>query len=106
MEYTVIETDAYQKEVNKWDKSNREVADKVPDQLKENPYSGKQLSYNFLREKKIRDKRIYYLIYEDLKLVLLVATSSKKDQQRVIDFIKDNLSEWRGIAEEVSRQLS
>ena len=106
MVYNVIETDTYEKEVDKWDKSEKDVAEKIPKQLKYNPYSGDQVSYPFLREKRIDNKRVYYLIYDDLKLVLLVATSSKKDQQRVIDFIKNNLSRWRTLAEGVSKQPS
>jgi len=60
----------------------------------------------FLREKRIREKRIYYLVYEDLKLVLLVATSGKKDQQATIGHIKDNLDQFKIIAEQIARQLS
>jgi hypothetical protein len=54
----------------------------------------------------VREKRVYYLIYEDLKLVLLVATSGKKDQRATIDHIKENLDEFRKVAEEVAKQVS
>lgn len=104
--YTIILTNAYEKEINKWDKSERDVAEKIPKKLAENPYIGKPLNYPFLREKKIKEKRIYYLIYDDLKLVLLIATSDKKDQQEVINFVKNNLSEFRKVAEEISKQIS
>jgi len=74
--------------------------------LAENPFVGNQLSYPFLREKKIGGRRIYYLVYEDLKLVLLVATSGKRDQQITIDHIRENIKEFRKVAEELSKQVS
>ncbi len=49
---------------------------------------GKPLTYNFLREKRINEKRIYFLIYEDLTIILLVAISNKKNQQKTINKIK------------------
>jgi|SRR3989344_7824681 len=104
--FKVIETDTYQKEISKLTKNYTDEAKKISAKFTLNPFVGKILSYNFLREKRIREKRIYYLIYEDLNLVLLVGISGKKDQQRVIDFIKFNLENFRKLAEEVSKQLS
>jgi len=46
------------------------------------------------------------LVYEDLKLVLLVATSGKKDQQATIDHIKHHLQEYRILAEKIAKQVS
>jgi len=106
MAFKVIETNTYEKGVEKWDKSNREAADKMPIQLRENPYSGDQVTYPFLREKRIENRRIYYLIYEDLKLVLLVATSTKKNQQKTINHIKDRFPKYRILAEDIAKQLS
>lgn len=71
-----------------------------------NPFVGDLIAYRFLREKRIREKRIYYLVYEDLKLVLLVATSGKKNQQATIDHIKRHLDEFRKVAEVIARQVS
>lgn len=105
--YFVIGTETFEKEVNKLDKSEREIVDKIPKKLAENPYIGDQLLYPFLREKRIDGrKRIHYLIYDDLKLVLLIATSTKKYQQQTINYIKTNFSEFRKIAEEISKQVS
>lgn len=105
-EYAVIGTETYLKELEKWDKSERDVAEKMPKKLKNDPYTGDQCGYPFLREKRIREKRVYYLIYDDLRLVLLVATSGKKDQQTTIDHIKENLHEFRIIAETIITQVS
>ena len=47
-----------------------------------------------------------YLIYEYLKLVLLVAVSGKKNQQATINHIKKGLDEFRDVAESISKQVS
>ena len=103
--FTVIGTETYLKEVNKLPKNYLEMVEKIPSKLAENPFSGSPLSYIFLREKRINEKRIYYLVYEDLKLVLLVAVSGKKDQQLTIDHIKENLKEFRIAAEQLSQSF-
>ncbi len=103
--FKVIGTKTYLRELKKLDKIYKNIAKKVPLNLKENPYSGKPLNYAFLREKKIKEKRIYYIIYDDLKLILLVAISGKKDQQATINFIKKQLKNFRKIAEEISKQV-
>ena len=48
-----------------------------------------------LREKRLDGKRIYYLIFDDLKAVLMVAVSNKKAQQKVIDYIIENINVFR-----------
>lgn len=104
--FKVIGTDTYLYEVAKWEKRDIEAAEKIPKQLAENPFAGKPLNYPFLREKRIKEKRVYYLVYEDLQLVLLVATSGKKNQQVTINRIRVNLKEYRKVAEDVARQVS
>jgi hypothetical protein len=46
------------------------------------------------------------LIYDDLELVLLVATSGKKDQQATIDYLKKQLDSFRLVAEDVAKQVA
>lgn len=104
--FKVIGTETYLNEIKKWPKSDKEAAEEIPKKLAENPFIGAQLKYPFLREKRIREKRIYYLIYEDLKLVLLVAVSGKKDQQATIDHIKEHLDEFKKVVEDISKQAS
>ena len=104
--FKVIGTETYLEELKKWPKPDQDAAAKIPQHLAENLYVGKPLNYSFLREKKIEGRRVYYLIYDDLKLVLLVATSEKKDQQRTINHIKKYLDQFREIAEKISRQVS
>ena len=64
-------------------------------QLKENPYVGDQIRYRHFREKRLREKRIYYLAYDDLKAVLIVAISDKKAQQETINQIVKYFDEYR-----------
>jgi mRNA-degrading endonuclease RelE of RelBE toxin-antitoxin system len=104
--FKIIGTDTYLKEISKWSKAERGAAEKIPQQLKENAFSGQQLRYPFLREKRIGGKRIYYLIYEDLELVLLIATSGKKDQQATIEHVIAQFKEFRKTAEQISKQVS
>jgi mRNA-degrading endonuclease RelE of RelBE toxin-antitoxin system len=104
--FKVIGTDTYLRELQKWPKQDYDAATKISKKLVGNPYVGKQLSYPFLREKKIGGRRVYYLVYEDLELILLVASSDKKNQQATIDHIRENLKEFREVAEEVSKQVS
>lgn len=100
--FRVIATATYLKEIEKWwDKNDRDAAEKLPGKLAESPYSGKPLSYAFLREKRIKEKRVYYLIYDDLKLVLLVAVGDKKDQHRTIEHIKDKLGAFKEQAKKL-----
>ena len=103
--FKVIGTDTYLKEIEKFPKADQEKANRIPQKLAFNPFAGSPLNYIFLREKRIGEKRIYYLIYEDLKLILLVATSGKKNQQPTINHIKKNLKEFRKIAEEIFKQV-
>mgnify|MGYP000347872606 CR=1 FL=1 len=103
--FAVVGTETYEKELSKWPKADRDVAEKIPQKLAVNPFVGRQLTYRFLREKRIDERRVYYLIYEDLKLVLLVATSGKKDQQTTIDHIKSELDKFREIAEKIAKRV-
>ncbi len=104
--YKVIGTETYLNEIKNWEKTDSIAASKLPLQLSENPHAGKPLGYSFFREKKVGEKRVYYLVYDELSLVLLIATSGKKDQQQTINHIKDRLGEFKRIAEEIIKQVS
>ena len=56
--------------------------------LGSDPYAGKPLGSRYLREMKLDKFRIYFTIFDDKVLVLLLDVSDKKGQQRVIDSIK------------------
>ncbi len=90
------------KEMNKLSESDKGLVQKIFLQLKENPYVGDQIRYKFFREKRIREKRIYYLIYDDLMIVLIVAVGGKKAQQETIDEIIKYFKEYREYAQKLS----
>jgi mRNA-degrading endonuclease RelE of RelBE toxin-antitoxin system len=56
-------------------------------QLSSNPFIGKPLRYDFIRELKLGKFRIYFVIFEEEVVVLLADISDKKHQQEVIDMI-------------------
>ena len=78
----------FDRDLSKFDINFQNQVDKIEEQLVENPYIGKPLNVNWFREKKIKKYRIYYIIYEYLESVFMVAISEKKDQQKVINTIR------------------
>lgn len=95
MSYAIYLTESFEKEVEKLSKFEKEMLQKIFLQLKENPYVGDGLRYRFFREKRIREKRIYYLVYDDLNAVLVVAFGGKKPQKETINEIIKYLPEFR-----------
>ena len=65
--------------------------------LKEDPYQGKPLGYEWFRELKLNGKRIYFLIYDKTQKIGLVAISDKNTQQATIDEIKSKLKEYEEL---------
>ncbi len=86
--YKVYHSERFDKELSKFDKSFQNRVDKIEDILVENPYTGSPLSVEWFREKRYGKYRIYYIIYDDLEAVFMVAISEKKDQQKVINTIR------------------
>ena len=95
MTYAVYTTESFEKEIEKLPDSDKEIIKKIFLQIKENPYVGYQIRYRFFREKRIREKRIYYLVYDDLSAVLVVAFGGKKIQQRTIEEVIKYLPEFK-----------
>jgi hypothetical protein len=87
--YAVFRTQKYEKLFNKVLSSHeqREIED-FELKLAERPYLGDSLGTPFFREKKIDGKRVYFIIYDDLKVVCMMRISTKKNQQETIDEIK------------------
>jgi len=96
--YGIYTTESFDREALKL-RVDDERLNKLFLQLKENPYVGEQLRYKNLREKRIKEKRIYYLVYDDLKAVLVVSISGKKDQQETINHIIDNFDGYKKYLE-------
>jgi mRNA-degrading endonuclease RelE of RelBE toxin-antitoxin system len=102
MKFKIYTTDEFNKLFDKIDPEIKKQISKEINQLEENPFSGKPLGYKFFREKKVKNYRIYYLIYEDYLVVFIITLSSKKDQQRAIDSIKHLIPYYR---EEIKKKL-
>jgi mRNA-degrading endonuclease RelE of RelBE toxin-antitoxin system len=89
------------KEFDTWEKIlqkdyQRQIKEFIKE-LKQNPLTGKPLGYPFFREKKMGKYRLYFLIYEDVDVVLLITISDKKAQQDTIDSIKSQLDYYKEL---------
>lgn len=105
--YKVFKVQDFDKYANKiFQKQDIRELNIFIENLKKNPFLGKPLSYNFLREKKLGDKRVYFLVYKEICLILFVATSNKKMQQITIDYIKKDLEEYKKYAYELHERLN
>ena len=100
--YVILTTDEFEKRYKKLDSQLQKEITKEIDQLEENPYFGKQLGYPFFREKKVKNYRIYYLVYDEQVVVFLISISTKKNQQETIDKIKVLIPHYR---EEIKKKL-
>ncbi len=87
MVFVMFHSHTFDKVLEKMPKDFQEWVDRIEDQLVINPYVGDQIRVPWFREKKKDNFRIYYLIYEELNRVYLVAISDKKDQKAVINSI-------------------
>ncbi len=101
--YKVFTTDEFERLFDKLDKSLQIQIEKEIEQLQTSPYGGKPLGYEFFREKKVRNYRIYYLVYEEYVVVFIVTLSDKKDQQKAINTIKKLIPIYR---EEIKKKLN
>ena len=101
MRYSVHKTKRFDKETDKLPKEDSRRIENIFEQLKENPYVGDQLQIKILREKRLDGKRLYYLVFDDLQAVLIIALSDKKAQQKVIDFIIENINYFRNYLKEL-----
>ncbi len=95
MAYAIYGTETFEKELDKLEKGYGDSIKKIFLQLKENPYVGDSIRYKFFREKRIKEKRIYYIVYEEFSSVLIVAVGGKKAQQDTIDEIIKLLPEFK-----------
>lgn len=99
--YKIFIEPEFENDFSKLSKVEQKRTIKIKDQLKENPYVGKPLGYEWFREKRLNGKRIYYLIYENHKAVLIAALSDKKTQQLTINLIKLTLDQYKDKIEKM-----
>ena len=101
-EYKVFRSISFQEEIAKYDKNIQDRVDKIEDKLIYNSEYGNPLGTKWFRESRFENYRIYYLIYEDLGAIYMVAISGKKDQQKTINTIRLFLEFFR---EEMKRLI-
>lgn len=98
--YEIFATETFRKIYQSLPANEKEWVDTTKENIKESPF-GKPLGFPWFREKKFLNKRLYFLIDEQLKRILLVSFASKKDQQQIIDFIKQNMKELLGLLKNI-----
>ncbi len=101
--YTTPEFDRLFEELSK--EEQIEVDKLTKKELPGNPYQGRALGFKFFREKRIGGKRVYFLIYDDYVIVLMVAIGDKKTQNKDIAQIKINREAYLKLAEDLSKNL-
>ncbi|MEK6902839.1 MAG: hypothetical protein AABX02_04615 [archaeon] len=102
MVYRVISTQEFDHQLEELNTVDQERINRFVEQIHQNPLVGKPLGFLFLREKKFEGRRMYFLIYDEWHVVLLILLSSKKEQSAAIDWIKKNIP---ALKEYVRRQL-
>ncbi len=80
-----MRTEKFIKKYAKIDNSIRLRFDKHLAQLPQNPFIGKPLRTAYFRELKVKNYRLYFVISERDIIVLLLDTSTKKDQEETIN---------------------
>ncbi len=86
--YKVFRSVGFQEELSKYDKNIQNRVDKIEDKLMFNPEYGNPLGTRWFRESRFENYRIYYLVYDDLQAIYIVAISGKKGQQKTINTIR------------------
>jgi|SRR3989344_5248827 len=101
MVYAIYKTEAFAKIFESLEVAERDWITKIVGQLKENPHAGKPLGFPWFREKKFGGKRLYYLIYNELGKILIVAFGNKKEQKLIIQSVLRNLDAYNELAEKL-----
>jgi hypothetical protein len=90
--YRILRTPLFVEQFNQFNPSAKKRIIRFIQQLTINgSKAGKPLGFVFFREKKFDGKRMYFLVYEEWKTILIVAFSNKKIQQETIDRIRKEL---------------
>ncbi len=86
--YKIFRSVSFQREVAKYDKSIQDRVDKIESKLMFNSKYGNPLGTEWFRESRFENYRIYFLVYEELDAIYMVAISGKKDRQKTINTIR------------------
>lgn len=101
MKYILIKSKEYKEAFQKLSEVEKNKVIKIEKQLEVNPYSGKPLGIPFFREKKLKEKRIYYLVYEDFIMIFMIEIGNKKTQNKDIHKIKENIDEFKELVKKL-----
>ena len=94
--YRFFRSEAYEKRFTKLDTAEQQHVTNLERQIKDNPLASKPLGYTFLREKRINGgKTILFIIYEELQTILFAKIATKRDQQDMIDELKEHLKDYQ-----------
>ena len=98
--FEVIFTELYNEQVRKLlsPQFQRDIYVRIQ-KLREHPYSGKPLGAVHFREMKLQKFRVFYFVYPDERIVLVMAVSDKKHQQETIALIRKNSETFRHFIE-------
>lgn len=89
--FKVVYSEWLDKQIKKLTRLEQQRIKRFERQIKTQPFSGRPLGYNFIREKKFNGKRLLFLVYAQYSAVLFAYITDKKFQQDMIDELKDNL---------------
>jgi len=96
VKFRIFKTATYDEDHKNLDHSEQLRVDNILDNLFEvGDKTGKPLGYKFFREKKFNGKRVLYLVYKNLSVILLLTITDKKTQQATINEILLHLDEYK-----------
>jgi hypothetical protein len=93
----VYETETFAKIHSSSEKQEQTWIEKIRCHLQENLLVGKPLRYNWFREKKLGNKRHFYLINTNRFKAILVAFGTKIEQQKIINHIIANKERYLSL---------
>ena len=104
--FKIFTTEEFDKDFNKLDKSEQLRIKKIFIQLKkQGDQVGKPLSgLSFFKEKRLNGKRLYFLVYNDISIILALTISDKKAQQATINQILVDIAEYQRYVYETLRK--
>jgi len=104
--FRIFKTKEFDRDFNKLDKSEQMRVEGILKQLAERGDEvGKPLVLPFFKEKRFDGKRVYFLVYEDYNVILVIAISDKKAQQATINRILIDISNYQQyVFEELRRR--
>lgn len=93
-EFEIFETEPFHLLFEKLDKREQEWIHKMKYQLQANPFAGKPLHFEWFREKKFENKRLYYIVSQQYQRVLIFGFGNKKEQQKIINHLLLNKEKY------------